>query len=152
MIALTVMTGAVTKKEELTLFTKEKLRSQMWIANWLHFNRFPYCYVFPQGAQAGEGQRPCDLMSTYVLKRDPYCTQVYVPHGENLLTRQERVDYVEQLRSEKMLKVFGFGMIFRPSHYRGLEDDPMKDFFNGDMPIFPFENQDKVLPFRRRKN
>lgn len=150
MIALTVMTGSLTKKGKLTLFTKVKLLSQMWFAKWLHFNRTPYCYVFPQGAQPGKYVRPCDVMSMYVLRRDPYCTQVYVPHGENLLTRQERVDFVEQVVQQKKVKVFGVGMMFHPSHYRGLEDDPMKDIFEGDIPIIPSESKDNVVPMRRR--
>lgn len=151
MIALTVMTGALTKKGKLTLFTKVKLWSQMWIAKWLHFNRNPYCYVFPQGAEPGQWVRPCDAMSVHVLMRDPYCTQVYVPDkNENLLSRDDRVAFVEDVAKKHDAKVFGFGMIFRPAHYRGLEDDPMKDIFQGDIPVLPSDHKTNVVPIRRR--
>lgn len=144
MISLTLMSGAVTAQKTLTRFTKLKLQLQLLVAGWLHFNRVPYHYVFPQGARDGSQVRPCDLMSHYVLMLDPHCTQVHVPDGENLTTRAERVAFVEQVAEQHRSKVFGFGMVFHPTHYRGSEDDPMKEVFEGEMPGFLFEEIKKV--------
>lgn len=149
MIALTVMAGSLNKKGKLTLLTKLKLWSLVQVGRWLHFNRVSYRYVFPQGAEPGQWVRPCDAMSMYVLLRDPYSAQVHVPdRGVNLLTREERIGYVDQIVSQYKVKVFGVGVMFHPAHYRGLEDDPMKDIFNGDMPVLPTEHN--VVPIRRR--
>ncbi len=149
MIALTIMSGAVTKKRKLTFLTKVKLRLSLRLAKWLHFNQVPYWFVFPQGARDHEPVRPCDIMSRYVLMHDPYCTQVHVPCGENLLTRADRVAFVEQITQKHKAKVFGFGMIFHPDHYRGLEDDPMKEIFDSEMPGFLYEQHENVVPFKR---
>ena len=150
MIALTVMTGAVTAAGELTWFTNVKLQMVLQLGDWLHANHVPYRYVFPQGAQPGlKKVRPCDLMSHYVLARDPYCAQVHVPDGVDLIEREERVAFVEQVLKEHKAKVFGFGMMFHPAHYRGLEDDPMKDILGGEMPGALFEGSQNILPFRR---
>lgn len=146
MISLTVMSGAVTDQKTLTRFTKLKLWLQLLIAKWLHFNRVTYDYVFPQGARDGSQVRPCDLMSHYVLQRDWHCKQVHVPDGENLITRAERVNFVEQVAKQHQSKVFGFGMVFHPTHYRSSEDDPMKKVFEGEMPGFLFEEIKKVIP------
>lgn len=150
MIALTVMTGAVKKDGELTWFTKVKLQLPLLLGNWLHSNHIQYRYVFPQGSQNGVRLRPCDRMSQYVLARDPYTVQVHVP-DVNLLTREERVAFVEQVVKKHKAKVFGFGMMFHPAHYRGLEDDPMKDMFQGDMPVIPSEPTNNVVPIRRSR-
>jgi len=150
MIALTIMTGAITRKEKLTLLTMIKLRLSLRIAQWLHFNRVPYWFVFPQGAREHESVRPCDLMSQYVLMRDPYCMQVYVPDFDNLLTRADRVAFVEHIANKHKAKVFGLGMIFHPAHYRGLEDDPMKEIFDAEMPGFMYEQpHENVIPLKR---
>lgn len=140
MIALTIMSGAVTKKKKLTFLTKVKLRLSLRLAQWFHFNRVPYWFVFPQGAREHESVRPCDIMSRYVLMHDPYCMKVHVPDFDNLLTRAERVAFVELVAKKHKAKVFGLGMIFRPTHYRGLEDDPMKEIFDSEMPGFMYED------------
>ena len=150
MIALTVMTGAVNAKSKLTLFTKFKLRLVLVCAAWLRFNRVPYRFVFPQGARRGDLVRPCDEMSRYVLQRDKNSALADVPHRENLTSREERVAYVEQIVREHQVKVFGFGMIFHPAHYRGPEDDPMQDAFNAEMPERLVEGIQNVIPMRRR--
>lgn len=151
MIALTVMTGAVTKKGKLTFFTKVKLRLLLRLAKWLSVNRIQYRYVFPQGAQPGTWVRPCDLMSHYVLIRDPRCVQVHVPHGENLISRADRVNFVEQVVRDYQVKVFGFGMMFHPAHYRGVEDDPMRDIFDSDVPGELSEGSANVVPLKRSR-
>jgi hypothetical protein len=146
------MTGAVNAKQELTLFTKFKLQLQLLVACWLHLWRAQYRYVFPQGARPGESVRPCDCMSHYVLMRDPFCAQVHVPDAkENLLSREDRVTFVEDIAKKHKVKIFGIGMMFHPAHFRGAEDDPMKDIFNFDGPELPQEGQTNVVKLRRTR-
>jgi hypothetical protein len=151
MLVLTIVTGAVTRAGELTPFTRVKLQQLLLLGNWFHSNGVAYRYVFPQGGKEGDMVRPCDLMSQYVLREDPWCLQVHVPHGVDLLTRQERVAFVEQIARQYQAKIFGLGMIFHPAHYRGFGGDPMKEVFEADIPsLQQSADVTKVIQLRRR--
>lgn len=149
MIALTVLTGAVTFEGELTFLTKVKLCLQLCVAKRLRARGIEYRFVFPQGARDHEHVRPCDVMSKYVLIRDAYCLQAHVPCGDNLLTRSDRVAFVEQIAQKYQSKVFGFGMLFHPAHFRGLTDDPMQEVGSGEQPGYLFEEYREVIPFKK---
>lgn len=121
MISLTVMTGKVTGGS-LTLGTLFKLWLMLVVAKWLRHNHVSYRYIFPQGAN--KGPRPCDLMSRYVMQRDPKCWQVHVPEsGVELVSRAERVAFVEQVAKREGSRIFGLGMLFHPSHFQVIEED-----------------------------
>jgi hypothetical protein len=107
MIIIRVLGGSLNKSGGLTGLTIFKLWMVLLHGKMLHEKGVSYEYVFPQGRHAShQKQRPCDVMSHWVLKRDPYCFKVNVPaSGEDLVTRQERLDYVESVAVKRRAQV-----------------------------------------------
>jgi hypothetical protein len=107
MMIIRVLGGSLGKAGELTSLTVLKLRMALFLAKRLREKGVSYEYVFPQGRRtAAEKQRPCDVMSLWTLQRDPYCFKVNVPASEeDLVTRQERLDFVKSVAAKRSAKV-----------------------------------------------
>lgn len=152
MIIITLVTGKVTASGKLGLGTRFKLRLAMLIARNLHASKVPYLYVFPQGdARTFKGGlRPCDIMSTWVLQRDPYCITVSVPELQyNLLTREERVAYVHEVAEARNAAILGFvTMLGRKKH----RFEAPKSETEMDLDLFPVAGlTDNVVPIRPKR-
>lgn len=144
MIALTVMTGRVDGGS-LTSGTIFKLWLMLRVAKWLRQQGVSYRYIFPQGAK--KGPRPCDLMSRYMMKHDPECWQVHVPAaGVELVKRVDRVAFVEQVVKREGSRIFGFGMIFHPNHFRVIREDDVATATGLELD----QPKGQVIPFKRK--
>jgi len=107
-VIIRVLSGRLTKSGQLSRGTVLKLHLALFLANRLYARGVSYHYAFPQGRSEEElGQRPCDLMSLWVLKRDLRCEAVVVPEpGRDLITRAERKRFVANAARVRQAKVF----------------------------------------------
>lgn len=107
MVIIRVLGGRVSKSGKLTILTVLKLRLQLILAARLHAAGIPYEYAFPQGRQKDYNtQRPCDVMSLWILKRDPHCCMANVPASDvDLVTMRERQSFVSSLADKRQAEV-----------------------------------------------
>jgi hypothetical protein len=127
MIIIRVLGGSLSKSGELTRLTQLKLLMVLLHAKLLSEKGISYEYVFPQGRRTeAQKQRPCDVMSLWVLKRDLYCFKVNVPASEeDLVTRQERLDYVKRVATKRRATVL------RQRDFRKVKGMQPSDFEEG---------------------
>ena len=86
-------------------------------------------------------------MSHYVMQYDPLCRQVHVPDsGVELINRAERVAFVEQVAKKQQSIIFGFGMLFHPSHFRVIDKDDVAEATGLELE----QSKGRVIPFKRK--
>lgn len=104
MFLIRVLSGRINpKSRQLSWGTKFKMWLSLWLAKLLQQKNLPYGYVFPQGRTGQQkGQRPCDLMSLWIMKKDPRCWSVVVPEsGIDLVTRAEKLAFVKAVADKR---------------------------------------------------
>jgi len=151
MIIIRVLSGRINKSGKLTLGTLFKLQLARFLGSRVHDQDVQYQYVFPQGREKPDsgGQRPCDLMSQWMLKNDAHCWQAAVPSTEyDLVTRAEKMKFVQTSAKARSAQVLRFRDFFS---IRKLEKD-----FDDLMELFPKLEMDldqgsNVRQFPQRK-
>ena len=128
MIIIRVLGGRVSKSGKLTLLTVLKLQLALISATRLQARGIPYEYAFPQGRKNDfdKSQRPCDVMSLWILRRDPHGCRASVPAADiDLVTPQERLNFVKQVALQRQAGVI------RQRDFRKIKGMPNDDVVVG---------------------
>lgn len=151
MIIIRVLSGRINKSGELTFGTLFKLKLALFLGSRVHEQKVQYQYVFPQGREKPDsgGQRPCDLMSQWMLKNDAHCWQAAVPEPEyDLVKRAEKIKFVQTSAKTRSAKVLRLRDYFSIPKLEKDFDDLMELFPKLDM---DFDSDFNVRQFPQRK-